>query len=276
MKNGAQDLRVFPFEISQSMHVNSVKIDGAPAELYFQESVRGRALRGNDNDSFLVIAPDPLAAGSEHEFEFEHEGAVVAAAGSHVYFVSARATWYPRSGENFATYDVTFRYPKPLTMVAAGDVMEDRIDGDFRVGRWKTPTPVRIEGFNLGEYEKASSAAAGFKVEVYANHRVDGALQPKMPTTPLPVPFIGAQSRTPLTIALSPPTTPDSTARLHAVAADVAASLEFFLKQVWSLALKTLTIAPIPGTFGQGFPGLVYLSTFPPISTRRNCRKQLR
>jgi aminopeptidase N len=25
--------------------------------------------------------------------------------------------------------------------------------------------------------------------------------------------------------------------------------------------LKTLTVAPIPGTFGQGFPGLVYLST---------------
>jgi len=26
--------------------------------------------------------------------------------------------------------------------------------------------------------------------------------------------------------------------------------------------MKTLTVAPIPGTFGQGFPGLVYVSTF--------------
>ncbi len=260
VKNGTQDLRVFPFDISQAMHVNSVKIDGAPAELYFQESIRGRALRGNDNDSFLVIAPEPLAAGSEHEFEFEHEGSVVVPAGNHVYFVSARATWYPRSGENFATYDVTFRYPKHLTMVAGGDAIEDRIDGDFRIGRWKTPVPVRIEGFNLGEYDKASSSAGGFKVEVYANHRVEAALQPKMPSTPLPVPYIGAQSRT--TVIAPPPMLPDSTARLHAVAADVAASLEFYSSKFGPPALKTLTIAPIPGTFGQGFPGLVYLSTF--------------
>ena len=48
------------------------------------------------------------------------------------------------------------------------------------------------------------------------------------------------------------------------MAADVAvaASLEFFSGMFGPPAMKTLTVAPIPGGFGQGFPGLVYLSTF--------------
>ena len=58
-----------------------------------------------------------------------------------------------------------------------------------------------------------------------------------------------------------PPSQPDPLARLHAVAKDVSSSLEAFSSLFGAPALKTLTVAPIPGTFGQGFPGLVYLST---------------
>ena len=54
---------------------------------------------------------------------------------------------------------------------------------------------------------------------------------------------------------------PDPSARLRAVSADVNSSLEFFSTAFGPPALKTLTVAPIPGSFGQGFPGLVYLST---------------
>jgi aminopeptidase N len=49
---------------------------------------------------------------------------------------------------------------------------------------------------------------------------------------------------------------------LRAVAGDVAASLDFFSGIFGPPAMKTVTVAPIPGGFGQGFPGLVYLSTF--------------
>jgi aminopeptidase N len=57
------------------------------------------------------------------------------------------------------------------------------------------------------------------------------------------------------------PAPPDPLARLHAVSANVSSSLEFFSGLFGAPALRTLTVAPIPGTFGQGFPGLVYLST---------------
>jgi hypothetical protein len=261
VKTGPRDLLLFPFEISKAMHVTSGKIDGAPAELFFQESVRGRALRGSDNDIFLVVVPAPLAAGSEHEFEFEHEGEVVASAGNRVYFVSARATWYPHAGENFATYDLTFRYPRRLTMVAAGDIADDRSEEDWRVTRWRTPVPIRMAGFNLGEYEKASGSAAGFKVDVYGNRRVEAALQPKVSVRQMSISSAQASTVGKTQPLPAPDAAIDPAIRLRAVAADVSASLEFFASRFGPPALKTLTVAPIPGTFGQGFPGLVYLST---------------
>jgi aminopeptidase N len=48
---------------------------------------------------------------------------------------------------------------------------------------------------------------------------------------------------------------------LREVAGNVSSALDFFSGHFGPPALKTLTIAPIPGTFGEGFPGLVYLST---------------
>ena len=37
--------------------------------------------------------------------------------------------------------------------------------------------------------------------------------------------------------------------------------MEFMSANFGPPPLKTLTVSPIPGTFGQGFPGLLYLST---------------
>jgi len=65
------------------------------------------------------------------------------------------------------------------------------------------------------------------------------------------------------------------------VAASVSSSLEFFASRFGPPALKTLTVAPIPGTFGQGFPGLVYLSTLSYLDPRelppemRNAQREL-
>jgi Peptidase family M1 domain len=262
LRVGARPLRGFPFDIAQLMHVTSAKIDGRPAEVFVQESVRGRALRGTDNDVFLVVAPDPLAPESAHEFEFEHEGAVIAPAGNNVFFVGARSNWYPHYYDNFSTYDLKFHYPSRYTMVAAGDQVADSTDGDARVTEWKTPVPIRMAGFNLGDYERIKADAPGFNVQVFGNKMVESALMPKVRVTPMPVPPPKGVLSTPRNeptpqVALPP----DPRARLNDLANDVASSLEFFNKAFGPPALKTLTVSPIPGAFGQGFPGLVYLST---------------
>jgi aminopeptidase N len=59
--------------------------------------------------------------------------------------------------------------------------------------------------------------------------------------------------------AMPPPI--DPLARLHTMANEIAAAMEFMASKFGPPALPRLTVSPIPGAFGQGFPGLVYLST---------------
>jgi hypothetical protein len=286
VRNGQYPLRAFPFGIARAMQVTAVSIDGAPAELMRDDSQRGRITGSEDETAFLAVAPAALAPGSQHEFEFEHQGNVIATRGEGVYFVGARGSWYPHVAGQFATYDLTFRYPKRLTLVAAGDSIEDRIEGDLRITHRDIAVAIGAAGFNLGMYEKVTGTAAGVNFEVYGNRNLEASLQPvAMPSFPglSPDPPGLSRSRFPRTPQSPPPLAvpPDPLARLRAVASDVAASMEFFSGLFGPPVMKTLTVAPIPGTFGQGFPGLLYLSTFAYLdpqsrpSAMRSAREQV-
>ncbi len=264
LKVGDAPRRSFPFEITSSMTVSSARVDGQPAEVFTRDSIREHALRGSEDDAVLVVTPEPLAAGSEHEFAFEHEGDVISSAGNGVYYVASRSTWYPRGAPEFSTYDLTFRYPRKLTLVTPGDPVEDRTEADMRITRRAIATPIRFAGFNLGEYQRIASSQHGITIEVFGNKRLDPALQPKLDALPEPSPQpMSAKQRQAMIQAEAQRLTsaPDPLARLHAVSSDVSSSLQFFTGLFGPPVLKTLTVAPIPGTFGQGFPGLVYLST---------------
>ena len=262
LRVGAVAQRAFPFEITAAMKVTSVRVDGVRAEVFSRDSERARGLRGSEDNVVLVVTPDALQPGSEHNFQFQHEGDVIRSAGNGVFFVGARSTWYPRGAPEFSTYDLTFHYPKKLTLVTPGDLVDDRTEGETRTTRRRTSVPIRFAGFNLGDYERVVASVPGFNVEVYGNRRLEVALQPKptaLPETPTR-PMTAQQRREAMSMQV-PPSQPDPLARLHAVAKDVSSSLEVFSNLFGAPALKTLTVAPIPGTFGQGFPGLVYLST---------------
>jgi hypothetical protein len=264
MKIGAQPRRAFAFEVSRAEQVTAARIDGAPAELLIRESTRSRALRADENDVFLLTAPDFLTPGSVHQVEFEHEGALITSPGNGVYSVGARSNWYPRSGSAFAEYDLVFRYPKRLTLVTPGDIVADRLEGDWRVTERRTGVPIRVAGFNLGDYEKISATVAGLTVDVFGNRRLDPALQPPPRTatiTPVMPPNQRGVRRDEVTAILQSVTAPDPLARLRTVATDVSACFQYFSGLFGPPPLKVLTVSPIPGTFGQGFPGLVYLST---------------
>ena len=64
------------------------------------------------------------------------------------------------------------------------------------------------------------------------------------------------------------PVAPDPTARLQELAAEIASGMEFMTNSFGPPPLKTLTVSPIPGNFGQGFPGLLYLSTLSYLSPK--------
>src|ERR1035438_10620175 len=99
---------VVAFDVAGEMNVGTVTVDGAPAEVLQGESLRLNLTRAG-NTLFLVAPAEPLQAGREYEFEFHHSGKVIHDAGEHVFYVSARANWYPASGQRFSNYDLTDR-----------------------------------------------------------------------------------------------------------------------------------------------------------------------
>jgi hypothetical protein len=256
------DVPVAAFDISSAMDIAEVKIDGRPAEVLAFESLRFNLTRAG-NRMFLVVPAEPLRAGREYEIEFRYSGKVIHDAGEHVFFVSARGSWYPASGVQFATFDMRFRFPREYDLVTAGDVVEDATDGEWRVVRRRTTTPIRLAAFNLGDYQHARVERNGYVVDVCANRRLERALQPRVPEpVPFPAGGPGPRRRVPDLPQPSPlERIPDPLERLKTLAGEVASALEFMASKFGPPALPHLTVSPIPGAFGQGFPGLIYLST---------------
>ena len=106
-------------------------------------------------------------------------------------------------------------------------------------------------------------------MEVCANRSLERALEPKQSTPvgvgPGPVPMVRSRGRLQPNTGVSTEQPPQPvtlpSARLKELASDVAAALEFMSARFGPPALSTLTVSPSPGAFGQGFPGLIYLST---------------
>jgi hypothetical protein len=253
--------RAVRLAISRQMRVIDAKVDGKPAEVFQRESIQSNLLQDNGNEYFLVVTPEELEPGKPHEFEIRHEGAVITRAGDQVFFVSARGFWYPRSGLDFARYELTFRCPKELGFVANGDTVEDRVDGDWRVTKRVIASPIRFAGFNLGNYASFSVAHDPFKVIVYANKNLESALIPAKGAPAPPEPFSRRRSAIDSVTPPLPPLPPDPAARLKTLANDIAGAMDFMAGLLGPPPVKTITVSPIPGGFGQGFPGLLYLST---------------
>lgn len=280
-------LPVLGFDISRAMRVTSAKVNGRPAEVFQRESLRSNLIRAANNDMFLVVPEAPIEPGQTFEVELEHEGDVIINAGNGVYYVAARGTWYPHHGLQFAIYDLAFRYPKQLSVVTAGDIVDERTEEEFRYTRRRTKIPIRLAGFNLGEYSKYSSSRGGLTVDVYANRKIEIALQQQrqrdlvIVQPPGNMPRPGRRPGDIVAIPTPEPANPNPAARAQLLATEMSDAFEFLSARFGTPPLTNIAVSPIPGTFGQGFPGLIYLSTLSYIDPRefpahlRNTQNQL-
>jgi hypothetical protein len=240
-----------PFSISSRMHITSAELDGQPAEVLQSSRSDDGAPPGaisGENEIFLLIPSRPVEQGG-HEIVFRHEGAVVTETADHVYYVGSRGTWYPQYGTDPADFDLTFRYPKGLGLVSTGNVVEDRADGPQRVTRTVTSAPIRFAGFNLGDYERVKVTRGPYTIEVCANRRM------------LPAPASEVALGTNTGHPPRPTATPDTKDRMQTLAFETASAFSFMATLLGPPRITTMIVSPIPGTFGQGFPGLIYLST---------------
>jgi len=252
-----------PLNISRGMHVTQASLDGKPLEVFERDSLRSNLIASTGNQQVLLVVEAPVDPGKAHELEIRSEGEVILKAGDGVYYVTSRGTWYPRLGMEFANYDMTFRYPRNLTLVATGNPMDDHVEGNLRITHYKTGSPTRFAGFNLGDFQSISLSRNGYNIGVYANRHLESALKPKSPPPAIlmpPGPFNRSRHADPI-IADAVPVMPDPGARLEQLAKGVADALEFMTNAFGPTPIRNLAITPIPGGFGQGFPGLVYLAT---------------
>ncbi len=257
-------LSVAEFLMSPRMRITAATIDGEPAEVFQRESLR-ESLMHDGAAAFLLVPESPLARGKSYEVEFQAEGAVIQSAGNDVYFVGARESWYPNTARQFATYDVRFRYPADLDLVLPGDTVGAGIEGALKYKHHRVTTPVRFFGFNLGAYQRAEVTRGPYRIEVLANKQAEPGLQ-KERTAYRVIPRMVYDPRLRRTdvvptilIESVAPSRPQP--QVEQLAAEVANAFEFMAARFGPPPLRNLTVSPIPGNFGQGFPGLVYLST---------------
>jgi hypothetical protein len=259
-----ESTNVIPFDLSGRMRAISAKVDGVPAEIYERESLRTGLVQNTGNELLMLLPPAPLTAGSEHEIEIEHDGRVVLEAGHNVYFVSARGSWYPNRGLQFARFDVSYRYPKSLNLVASGPIQEDRTEDDFRVTRRVPEGPVRLLGFNLGQYECKELERGGVTAEVCANKQLEDALRPAPPDPPSPAGDLARARRRagpPDAQLTAPPPPPSPVNQLTRIAGQVDAATNFYRSKLGEPPVRRIEVSPVPGRFGQGFSGMIYLPT---------------
>lgn len=268
--------RAIPLYISQKMEVTGALIDGEQAEIFERESLRADLLRHDQNHALLLVAARPIEPGREHEVEIRHRGEVISDAGNGVFFVGARGGWYPRTGFEPAAFDMRFRYPKALDLVATGEITEQRAEGNEKITRVRSGVPIRLAGFNLGRFEKAEARRGNYTVEIAGNQRFEQALERNQPM--LVVPPRPTSRRIPQMLAPQMPAPARlGGSRLAQMAAEIADAFQFMAERLGAPPLKRLTGSPIPGSFGQGYPGLLYLSTLyylapgeRPASVQRN------
>jgi hypothetical protein len=260
--------RVVGLELSRNLAVEEVKLENGLRLSYFQnEDMSRHDILERGNDAILVVLPAPAKLGEEIRFEVRYHGNVISSAGNGVEFVGERGTWYAHvgGGDHFALFDLRFRWPKRFALVATGARTEQHDDGDVKAGRWQSQVPFAVAGFNLGEYKVETAGGDRPKVELYANKQLEDAilvLLQKNPgdTTSLPGMFQSPRQRG-LSGTIPEAPTPSPAAVLKHLGNEITDSIRFFERLNGPFPFEQLDVSQIPGTFGQGWPGLVYLST---------------
>jgi Peptidase family M1 domain len=242
-------VRAIELQISSRMLISAASVDGEPAEVFQHNSVRNES--GLMMTPFVIVAKHMLEPGKIHTVNIHHEGNVVQQTETGVYYVADRNAWFPHTGMNLAQFDLTFRCPRSLGVVSTGELIDEHFttgpEGEQRVVHRKTRVPGRFAGFNIGEFESKTVDHGPYRIECFGNRALFDKIRASRAAT---------GNTTPLSAS-----TDIASERLTEMSTDIAEIMDEFSKEWGVLPLKHIAVSPIPGYFGQGFPGLIYLST---------------
>ncbi len=262
--------RILLFELSRYLNVESVKLDGQPVEFIHNPALAGTQLARQGNDFVAVALPDAPQVGQQIELDFAYGGEVLAEAGSGLLYVGARGTWYPNRGLEMADFDLQFTYPPDWTLVATGkptppDRAPNPANGQ-QVGRWVSERPIPLAGFNLGKYREASTRAGNVVVETYAALGVERNF-PSGHVEVIDPGSVDPAAIRPPQVILPPRPSPTQT---EANVGDTAArAIQYFSERFGPYPYSQLALTQMPGRDSQGWPGLVFLSSYAFLDARQ-------
>ncbi len=274
--------RTLLFELSRHLKIETLEADGRPVDFIQNPAIEGSELHRKGNDLVAVVFPAPLSPGQELQLRFRYAGEVLSEAGSGLLYVGERGTWYPNFGLSPARFEMEFHYPANWTLVATGKQMSpaDGEDGETnqkvgaeKVSRWTSERPIPVAGFNLGKYVRAEAKAGNILVEAFGTRGVEKSF-PKarsevieQPLFPEPL-FPGAPpSRTLPPIVVTPPP-PSPAHNVQEVADRAAKAVTSFSEWFGPYPYGSLELTQMPGDLSQGWPGLVFLSSFAFLSAQ--------
>jgi hypothetical protein len=254
--------RTLLFELSRYLKIDAVRMDGQPLDFIQNEALEGTQLRRKGNDLVAVVFAAPLETGQKLKLVFSYAGEVLSEAGTGLLYVGERGTWYPNFGLSPALFDLEFQYPPNWTLVATGkqSVATAETPG-MQASRWISEGPIAVAGFNLGKYVRAEAKAGSVLVAAYGTAGVERSF-PKAPAEVIhqPPAFPGPGRSSAMVLAAPPPPSPARNAQ--AVADKGARAIDSFSQWFGPYPFGSLSLTQMPGDLSQGWPGLVFLSSY--------------
>ena len=165
----ADGIRVLPIELFPRLRIRTATIDrgGTAVPVAVLQEAASTA------PEVAVQFSEPLARGAAAKLTLTYEGRDVLQGAEGRYSVGARDSWYPNVGtlDDHATYALTFRFSAKNDLISVGEQVSERTEGGQKIAVWRSEQPIRVAGFNYGDFQKASQAdtQSGVTVDVYTN-----------------------------------------------------------------------------------------------------------
>jgi hypothetical protein len=243
---------VLLFDLDANLHLESVK-DSSNQALAFYQARETRDRYQSYGDYVAVMLATPLAVGTPLSLEFRYGGKrAIRRAGTGNYFCESSG-WYPERPNSFsarADFDLTFHSPKNAVLVATGEKTSDSLDGGTRITTWKSEMPLAVAGFAYGDYKVTNDKAGEVVIDIYANREPDdvmASVQRYFEYGP------GAQQAA--VGSMSP------SIMAKTMGTEIANAVRVYSAWYGPFPYKHLSVTslPISYSYGQGWPGLLYL-----------------
>jgi hypothetical protein len=232
--------RVLSFSLSDELEILAV-LDENGDSLEF--------IREKDMYEISIVLPDAIQKGEIKKLKFIYSGDILDRNFYGDFYIRSASYWYPRYGYwARSTFDLKFKTPKNFEFVTIGKRDKKKKEKDYIITHWKEEFPVPLASFNLGLFDIYELDYSGVPdVDVYyvkESHRK----------------ITQDYQRLISKYGLSSDILLQDAHMKENIGADVVNSMNFFQENFGKCPFKKIAATEIPGSHGQGFPGLLHLS----------------